>query len=105
MSHSFERIAKQVDEHLLDLDAVHQDLIVLWIEVEPKLHALLAGAGETERAGFLNQFGESFDALFIFTPCHEISQPPNDLSGTNCLFGGAVERAFNLRSVRVCAGR
>ena len=97
MRHRLERVAKQIDQHLLDLDPVHQHQIVLRVQVEPKLHALLAGAGETERAGFLDQLGKAFDALLGFAPRHEIAKPPDDLPGADRLFGGAVQRAFNLR--------
>ena len=103
MRHGLERIAKQIDQHLLDLDPVYQHLIVLRIEVEAKLNALLAGAGEAERAGFLDQFGKAFDAFLGFAPGHEIAQPPDDLPGADRLFGGAVQRAFNFWGVRIGA--
>ena len=104
MCHGLERVAKQIDQHLLDLDAVHQHQIVPRVQIEPKLHALLAGAGETERAGFFDQFGKTFDALLGFSPRHEITKPPDDLPGADRLFGSAVQRAFNLGNVGVVAG-
>ena len=104
MRHGLERVAKQIDQNLLDLDPVHQHLIVLRVQIEPKLHALLAGAGETERAGFFDQFGKIFDALLGFSPRHEITKPPDDLPGADRLFGSAVQRAFNLGYVGVVTG-
>jgi hypothetical protein len=95
MCHGFKRVTKQVDQDLLDLNPVHQHLVVLRVQIEPNMYALLAGAGETESAGFLDQFGKAFDALLGFAPSHEIAQPPDELAGTDCLFGSAVQRAFN----------
>ena len=65
---------------------------------------MLAGAGETERAGFFDQFGKAFDAFLGFAPRHEIAKPPDDLPGADRLFGGAVQRAFNFRDVGIGAG-
>ena len=104
MCHGLERVAEQVDQHLLDLDPVHQHLIVPRVQIEPKLHALLAGAGETERAGFLDQLGKAFDAFLGFSSGHEITKPPDDLPGADRLFGGTVQRAFNLCNVGIAAG-
>ena len=98
MRHGLERVAEQIDQNLLDLDPVHQHQIVLRVEIEAKLDALLAGAGETERAGFFDQFRKAFDALLGFAPRHEIAKPPDDLAGADRLFGGAIQRAFNFRS-------
>ena len=44
LRHRLQRIAKQVDQHLLDLDPVGQHQVDCRIEVEAQLHALLAGA-------------------------------------------------------------
>ena len=87
---------KQVDRDLLDLDPIHQHQVVFRIEIEAKLDPLLAGTGETERAGFFNQFRKTFDALLGFSPRHEIAKPPDDLAGADGLLGGAIEGAFNL---------
>ena len=62
-----------------------------------KLHALLAGAGETERAGLLDQLGKTFDALLGFAARDEIAKPADDLPGADRLLGSAVQRAFDFR--------
>ena len=105
MRHRLQRIAEQVDQNLLDLDPIDQHQIVLRVEIEAKLDALFAGAGEAERAGFLDQLGEAFDALFGFAARDEIAQPPDDLAGAKRLLGGAIQRAFDLGLVGIGAGR
>ena len=77
---------------------------MLRIQIEAKLHALLTGAGETERAGFLDQFGNAFDAFLGFSPCHEIAKAPDDLSGADGLLGSTVQRAFDLGNIGHGAG-
>ena len=63
--------------------------------------ALLTGTGETERACFLDQFRNAFDALLRILPGNEIAQSPDDLARADCLFGGAVERRFDFRCIGV----
>ena len=55
MCHGLECIAKQINQNLLDLDAIHQHGIVRRIEIKAKLDALLAGAGKPEGAGLFDQ--------------------------------------------------
>src|SRR5438034_551396 len=66
------------------------------VQVEAKLHPLLAGAGETERTGLFDQFGNTFDTLFGLTSGNEITKAPDDLPGADGLFGGAVQRTQQL---------
>ena len=96
LRHRLERVAEQIDQHLLDLDPVDQHQSCARVEIEAQLHALLAGAGEAERAGLLDQLGEAFDALLGFAARDEIAQPPDDLAGAQRLLGGAVHRALDL---------
>ena len=56
VSHSLERIAKQIYKNLLDLDTIHQYQIVFRIEIKAKLDAQFASAGKPECAGLFNQF-------------------------------------------------
>src|SRR5713101_4724225 len=73
------------------------------IQIEAKLDTLLAGAGETERAGLFNQFRKTFDALLGLPSRNEIAKTPNNLAGAKGLFGGAIQRVFDLRSVWIGA--
>ena len=75
------------------------------VELEPQVDALFARPGEAERAGFLDQFGDAFNALFQFAARDEIAQPADDLAGAQRLLGGAVQRALDLVAVRVGASR
>src|SRR5439155_6843818 len=43
LRHGFERVQEEVQDHLLDLHAVHLDRWYLATELEPYRHALLAG--------------------------------------------------------------
>ena len=58
--HRLERIAKQIDQNLLDLNPINQNQIVLRIEVKAKLDALFAGAGKAKRAGFFESISKDF---------------------------------------------
>ena len=99
--HRLQRVAEQVDQHLLDLHAVDEHEVMRVVEFELQIDALFPRAGEAERAGFLDQLGDAFNTLLRFAAGDEIAQPADDLPGAQCLFGGAVHRAFDLRPVRV----
>ena len=103
LRHRLERIAKQIDQDLLDLDPVHQHQIVLRIEIEAKPHALFAGAGQAERAGLLDQLGEAFDRFSDSPRDTKLRKPPDDLAGADRLLGGAVQCAFDFRPVGIGA--
>ena len=66
---------------------------------------LFAGTGEPERAGLLDQFRNTFDALLRCLARDEIAQSPDDVAGADGLLGGAVERGLDLRRVDVGAAR
>src|SRR5712672_820555 len=104
MSHRLQRIAKQIDQNLLDLNPIHQHQVAPSVEIEAELDPLLASARETERPGLFNQLRQAFDAFFAFPPRNKIAKPPNDLAGANCLFGSAIQSTFYFRSVGIGTG-
>ena len=105
MRHRLKGIAKQVDQNLLDLDPVDQHQIELRVQTEAKLHILLAGARQTERAGLLNQLRKALDAFFRFAARDKIAKPANDLAGAERLLGSAVHGIFDLGRIGVVTGR
>ena len=101
--HRFQRIAEQVDQHLLNLDPVGKHQIARRVQVEAQEHALFAGAGEPERAGLFDHFRKTLDALLGRVARDEVAQSPDDVAGADRLLGGAIERRFDLRRVGVGA--
>ena len=101
--HRFQRIAEQVDQHLLYLDPVGKHQIVRRVQVEAQKHALFAGAGEPECAGLFDHFRKALDALLGRVAGDEVAQSPDDVAGANRLLSGAIERGFDLRRVGVGA--
>ena len=101
--HRFQRIAEEIDQHLLDLDPIGNHLVVGRIELEAQHKPLFASPGEPERAGFLDQLRKTFDVLLRCFACDEIAQSPDDVTGADGLFRGAVERGLDLRRVDVGA--
>ena len=66
---------------------------------------MFAGAGEPERAGLLDQFRKTLDALLRCLARDEVAQSPDDVAGADGLLRGTVERGLDLRRVDVGAGR
>ena len=52
VDHGVDRVADQVDEHLLNLDAVDEDQIGVGIELNLDIDSMLARADQRERIGF-----------------------------------------------------
>ena len=103
LRHRFQRVAEQVDQHLLDLHPVGEHEVGVGIEAEAKLHVLLARAGKAERAGFLDQLRQALDPLLGFAAGDEVAQAADDLAGAQRLLGGAIQRALDLRRVGIGA--
>ena len=101
--HRLHRVAHQVDQHLLDLDAVGDDAVAGRVERESQLQALLARADQSQRRRLLDQLGDALDAPFGLAAQHEVAQAADDLAGADRLLGGAVERGLDLVGVRVGA--
>src|SRR5437868_239242 len=60
--HGLDGVADQVDQDLLDLDAVGEHQVGRRVEPEGDLYAVLPGTDQGKRAGVLDQLGQAFDA-------------------------------------------
>src|SRR4029077_4185647 len=83
--HRFERVAEEVYQNLLDLDAIGENKVTGRIELEAQHHALFAGADQPECTSFFDQLGNAFHPLLRFASRHEAAQSTDDLAGTNGL--------------------
>ena len=92
LEHRVDRIANEVEYDLLDLDLVGEHQIDLRIEVEPHAHTMFLGTDQRQRARFLDQLGQAFDAPFGLSARDEIPQAADNLARPQCLVGGAIDR-------------
>ena len=88
--HGLDRIADQVQQHLLDLHLVDQDEIVRRIDLKSYSHAMFLRAHQRERARLFDQFLDAFDAPLAFAARDEIAQSADDLAGAQRLLGGLL---------------
>ena len=70
--HRIDRIADEVDEHLLDLDAIDQDLVGGGVELQLNVDPMLARADQRERIRFIDEALQAFDPPFRFPGAHEV---------------------------------
>ena len=75
-------IADQVDQHLLDLDAVDEGVLSLRVEVEERPDAAFARPRQCQPARILDDRGKILDMFVDFAAGDEIAQAPNDLTRT-----------------------
>ena len=92
LDHALHGVADQVDQDLLDLDAIGQHQIGLGVEPERRGDAGLPRADQGKRAGVLDQLGEVLDPPVAFAAGHELSQSADDVAGTQRLVGGLAQR-------------
>ena len=98
LRHDLDGIADQVDQDLLDLDAIGQHQVGLGIEPEGHRDAVLPRAHQGERAGVLDQLGQALDPAVAFAAGHELAQPADDVAGAQGLVGGLAERVTQHRA-------
>src|ERR1044072_5871634 len=77
--HRLDRVANEVEDHLLDLDAVDDDAVDGRIEPDLDLDAPIAGADQRQRARLVDDPFEAFHALVGFSTRDEIPEPSDDL--------------------------
>ena len=104
LRHRLDRVAKQVDQDLLDLDAIRDDQVDRRIELEVQQDAEISRAHEAERARVLDHFADTFDAPFRFPARHEIPKTPDDLTGADRLLRRFVEAGPDLDGVDLGVG-
>ena len=97
LDHALHGVADQVDQDLLDLDAIGQHQIGLGIEPERHGDAGLPRADQGERAGVLDQLGEVLDPPVALAAGHELAQSADDVAGTQRLVGGLAQRVAQHR--------
>ncbi len=87
------RIADEVDQHLLDLDAVGQHQIgrADRAGTDTAMPRFLR-AHQRQRAGLLDQLGQVLDPALALAARDELAQPANDLPGAQRLVGRLGER-------------
>src|SRR5215831_10414343 len=91
LDHDFDGVANEVDQHLLDLNAVGEHQVGLGIEPEGDGNAPLARAHQRQRAGVLDQPGQAFDPPVALAAGHELAQAADDMAGAHRLLGRAAQ--------------
>src|SRR5262249_19260113 len=71
--HGFDRVAYQVEQHLLHLDLVGEHQIERRIKPERDTHALILGSDECEGACLLDELLDALDAPLAFAARDEIA--------------------------------
>ena len=80
LDHDLDGIADQVDQNLLDLDAVRQNRVGIGSEPEGYGDTVLPGADQGQRAGVLDQLGQALGAAVAVATGHELTQPARMMS-------------------------
>ena len=82
----------QIEQDLLNLHLIGKHEIDCRVELKSHADALILGAYERQRAGFLDELLDAFDPTLALAARDEIAQAADDLSGTQRLVGGLVHR-------------
>src|SRR3984957_3202752 len=102
IGHRLKRIADQVDDHLLDLNAVRQYRPGALIEFNPQSDLLRSDATQYEGTGFLDQRSKRLRSLFRLAPADQLADAADDFAGPqrlpNGLFGDFLRRQGIRRS-------
>src|SRR4029453_12040173 len=85
--HRLKRIADQIDDHLLDLNAVQQSNPGVGIEFNPQMHLLRSDATQYEGTSFLDQRSKLLRSLFRLTPVDQLADAADDFAGSQRLVG------------------
>src|SRR4051812_40380300 len=83
--HRLDRIADQVQKHLLDLHLVDKDEIMFRIDPESHPDPALLRTHQRERTRLLDQFLDALDAPLAFAMRNEVAQAADDLAGAQRL--------------------
>ena len=97
VDHRVDRVADEVDQHLLDLDAVDEHQVGAGIERKLHVDLVLARADQRQGIGLVDQPLQAFDVPLGLSMAHEIAQPADDLAGADRLLGGLVHRLAHHR--------
>src|SRR3984957_1008740 len=90
IGHRLERISDQVDDHLLDLNAVPQYNPGAVIEFKPQTDLLRSDATHYEGTGFLDQRSKRLRSLFRLAPADQLAEAADYFAGPQRLPGGLV---------------
>src|ERR1700722_9385123 len=90
IGHRLKRIADQVDDHLLDLNAVHQYNPGVVIEFKRQTDLLRSDATQYEGAGFLDQRSKRLRSLFRLAHADQLAETANDFARPQRLPDGLV---------------
>lgn len=84
--HCLDRVAHQVEQNLLNLDAVRQDEFGCRIELVGDADINFPCADQGQRSGFLDQRRQTFDLPLALASRDEVAKVANDISGPQGLF-------------------
>src|SRR5215510_9087222 len=93
--HGLDRVAHEVEQHLLDLHLVGEHKLDRRIELELDAYAVILRADQGQGAGLLDQLAEILDAALGLAAGDEIAQPADDLPGAQRLFPRLVHRVVH----------
>ena len=86
--HRLDGIAHEIDEHLLDLDAVDENVPGVGLEMQPHLHAERPRPLQGQRTSLLDHRRHPLHPLLCFAAAYEFAQAPHDLPGAQDLLAG-----------------
>ncbi len=89
--HRLDRIAHQVQHHLLNLDLVDEHESGAAIEAKRDAHAGFLDPDQRQRARLLDQLREAFDVPLGIAAGHELAHPADDLARAQSLVGRAFD--------------
>jgi hypothetical protein len=95
LRHRIDRVADEVHQHLLDLDAVDEDPRGGGVEQDLDVDAVLARPDECEGVRFVDQARQILHPPLGRAVRDEVAQAPHDLAGAHRLAGGVVESLAN----------
>ena len=95
--HRIHGIADQVEEHLLNLNAVRQHQVDSRIKPELNPDSAVFHAHQSQRAGLFDELGDAFHPPLAFAARHKIAKPADNLAGTHGLVGGFLQRITHHR--------
>ena len=90
--HGLDRVANEVEYHLLDRDAIDQDAVDRRIELDLPRDPTLAHANHSQRARLVHDALEALDPPLALAPRDKVAQPPDDLAGAHRLLRAILHR-------------